>query len=81
MFNVHYFIRYDGKEAVELYDLSKDLGEEKDVSLQNPDIVKQAVSYITEAHVHGDDCIAGQRLETFPMMTLTEAKSHTMELK
>jgi arylsulfatase A-like enzyme len=50
-------IRYDGKEAVELYDLSKDLGEEKDLSSQNPDIVKQAVSYITEAHVPGNDCI------------------------
>ena len=72
--------RYDEKEAVELYDLSKDLGEETDVSSQYPEIVKKAVSYIKEAHVHGDDCIIGESPETFPMMSLIEAKSYNKQI-
>ncbi|XP_011409959.1 PREDICTED: steryl-sulfatase-like [Amphimedon queenslandica] len=68
-------VRYDEKEAVELYDLSNDLGEETDVSSKYPSIVKKAVSYIEEAHIHGDDCIIGEGPDTFPMMSLIEAKS------
>lgn len=72
--------RYDEKEAVELYDLSNDLGEETDVSSKYPSIVKKAVSYIEEAHVHGDDCIIGEGPDIFPMMSLIEAKSTNKQL-
>jgi arylsulfatase A-like enzyme len=35
---------------VQLYDLSKDLGETSDVASQNPEIVKRAVKMLAEAH-------------------------------
>ncbi len=37
---------------VELYDLSSDLGEDKNVAEQHPDIVKRAVKYMQEGHQH-----------------------------
>lgn len=36
---------------IELFDLSKDLAEANNVAEANPDIVKQAVALIDEAHV------------------------------
>ena len=48
--------RYDRKEDVELYDLSKDIGEQSDVSHLNPSIVQQAVKYMDDAHVPGPKC-------------------------
>jgi uncharacterized sulfatase len=36
---------------VQLYDLAKDLGETNDLAATQPDIVKQAVTYMDEAHV------------------------------
>jgi len=48
--------RYDRKEDVELYDLSKDIGEQSDVSHLNPSIVQQAVQYMDDAHVPGPKC-------------------------
>jgi len=41
---------------VELYDLSKDIGEQSDVSHLNPSIVQQAVQYMDDAHVPGPKC-------------------------
>ena len=53
-----YFYRYNGdKSTTELYDLNKDIGETTDVSSSNGDVVKEAQTYIDEAHVDGDDCI------------------------
>lgn len=50
--------RYNGNNSrTELYDLSIDLSEIKDVSPSNPSVVKMAQQYIDEAHVHGSDCI------------------------
>lgn len=40
---------FDGK--VELYDLSKDLGEEKDIASGHPEIVEQMTKLMDEAHV------------------------------
>jgi uncharacterized sulfatase len=37
--------------SVQLFDLSNDLGETKDLAAQYPDIVKQAIGYLNEAHV------------------------------
>jgi uncharacterized sulfatase len=37
---------------VQLYDLAKDLGETNDLAAAYPDIVKQAVAYLEEAHVN-----------------------------
>lgn len=36
---------------VQLFDLAKDLGETNDLAAQHPDIVKQAIAYMNEAHV------------------------------
>ena len=36
---------------VQLFDLAKDLGEATDLAAQHPDIVKQAIGYMNEAHV------------------------------
>ena len=45
------------KEEVELYDLSKDIGEQTDISHLNPSVVQQAVEYMNEAHVPGPKCM------------------------
>ena len=63
------YLRYNRAKDVELYDLSKDLGETIDVSNQYPDIVELAVSYIDGAHVHGNDCISNA----------TNSQSHKFE--
>lgn len=39
---------FDGE--IELYDLSRDLGEEKDIAAANPEQVKQAEAFLSEAH-------------------------------
>lgn len=52
----HCSCRYDLKDVVELYDLSKDVGETTDVSADHPDMVKQAVEYMDEAHIPGPHC-------------------------
>ncbi len=48
--------RYDFSDAVELYDLRTDLGEEHDVSLTHYDDVQQAIEYMDEAHKSGPYC-------------------------
>ncbi|MCB1065524.1 MAG: arylsulfatase [Verrucomicrobiae bacterium] len=40
---------FEGK--VELYDVSKDLGEENDVASEHPDLVAKAIGFMKEAHV------------------------------
>lgn len=47
---------YDFQKEVELYDLVNDVGENTDVSADNPDAVKLAVQYMDEAHIPGPRC-------------------------
>ena len=51
------FARYNNTDTtVELYDLSKDLSETDDVSSDNPDVVKTAITFMNTAHVQGHYC-------------------------
>ena len=38
------------KGPIQLYDLSNDLGEAKDIASQHPDLVRQANTMMAEAH-------------------------------
>jgi arylsulfatase A-like enzyme len=40
---------------VQLYDLAKDIGETTNIAQANPDIVKQAIGYLDEAHLSHPD--------------------------
>ena len=56
-FNHWKAVRYNNNDTtVELYDLDKDLSETDDVSSDNPDVVKMAVTYMNTAHVQGHYC-------------------------
>jgi uncharacterized sulfatase len=47
---------------VQLFDLSGDLGESTDLAVSRPDIVRQAVLFLNEAHVsHPDWTVRGTR--------------------
>ena len=35
---------------IELYDLEKDPGEQKDIAAQHPDIIRKIMQYMQEAH-------------------------------
>jgi hypothetical protein len=42
-------VRFGLDRPLELFDLTKDLGEDNDIALQHPDIVKQIEAYLETA--------------------------------
>jgi arylsulfatase A-like enzyme len=60
--NVHAF----PDASLELYDLSRDLGEKNDVAAQHPDIVEKIISIMGEAHVPDKNWPLGRREEAGP---------------
>jgi arylsulfatase A-like enzyme len=48
-------LRHGRNGALELYDLSKDLGEKNDVAAQHPAVVKKIEAYLQTAHVDSPD--------------------------
>jgi hypothetical protein len=44
-------VRKDPNSPIELYDLSKDIGEENNIASKNPQIVKKMESAMRESHV------------------------------
>ncbi|MHB1178879.1 MAG: hypothetical protein ACYCZO_11170 [Daejeonella sp.] len=48
---VKYHVLERNKTSLELYDLEKDPGETNNVAVTHPEIVKQLVLYINEAHI------------------------------
>ena len=45
----------EAKTRIELYDLSKDVGEENDIASDHPEIVKELVDIMERAHVENED--------------------------
>ena len=48
-------VRNGKASPVELYDLSRDLGEKRDVAKQHPDVVKQVLQILTDARSASED--------------------------
>ena len=44
-------VRKDPNSPIELYDLSKDIGEENNIALKHPEIVKEIELAMKESHV------------------------------
>ncbi len=58
-------VKYDqGRTELALFDLSQDVGQQRDVSKQNPEVLKRLVAYANQAKAelgHGDQPGSGQR--------------------
>ena len=58
MFRFKYLIEYDVLNpeitTTELYDLSKDIGEEKNVAEQNPEVVKELMDLMNSARTESE---------------------------